>query len=572
MDKSPATRALAALIMVIIVIAVASPVHGVLARPLASKGIPTLRWEGLVGLGGSQWLDTLDPAFATDETSINMVTLVNANLVKILPNGQVGGDLASKVSLSKNHRTYTFILRKNLHFSNGDAITAHDVAWSITRSLLKRTGSPLSSEYLPLIVGAPAALSGKAKRVTGLRVVSDRVIQITISKPVAFFLDTLSYPTADVLDPRILRAKPVNTWLTDTCTGNVGAGPFKFACRNRSSDPGHSSFFAPGTTPSVTLAPNGRYYGPVPRIKLFMPVIATAEVAFDEFQDNEIDVTPVPSIDVQALKHDKGFFSYPTSTVDYLTPNFHTGSALHNIHCRLAVAYALDRPTLDGRVVHGVETPTYQILPASFQGLGYYPAGVHGKSWSPHYNLAKAKAELALCPGGIHHLTIPFPNISSDERNLSDAVVYMLGQAGIGAKAELISADTWYAILASPNGLDNTPIGKLSISYGSWVADYPDPEDFMTLLLRGGQYYNIGYFDDPLYNRIVDKAAITFNRRERAGLYIRAQHIALTQGAWISIGNLHDFELVSVKVHGLTTNPILGLIPKGNNWANISIR
>lgn len=68
------------------------------------------------------------------------------------------------------------------------------------------------------------------------------------------------------------------------------------------------------------------------------------------------------------------------------------------------------------------------------------------------------------------------------------------------------------------------------------MSDYPDPQDYCTLLLRTGCPRDIGQWDDPAYNKLVDVGEITFNTAKRRQIYIRAQHIAVSQAAWIPIG------------------------------------
>lgn len=93
-----------------------------------------------------------------------------------------------------------------------------------------------------------------------------------------------------------------------------------------------------------------------------------------------------------------------------------------------------------------------------------------------------------------------------------------------------------------------------------------------TLLLRPGYSRDIGEFNDPTYNRLVDQGEVEFNRSKSLQLYVKAQHIALSTGAWISVGNANAYARVNPYVHGFVgSEALFGLILKGNEWANVSI-
>lgn len=570
--KKMLTAVVAVLFATTISVSAISPVLAHQARPAALK---TLTWDGLTGTG--TWPATLDPSQITDSISLNVANQVQANLVKLLPNGNPAPDLAQSWTESKNHKAYTFSLRPNLHFADGHKLTASDVKWSITRALLKATGSPVSLLYDGAIAGAAAVNNGSTNQLSGIRVVNARKLVITLSQAIPYFLKTLTYPTADVLDPAVLNGKAPQTYLTETCI-NAGAGQFVYSCRNNKTDPNLSGFYKTGTTPTITLLPNPRYYGPKPHIKVVMPAMADNNTNYRLYKDNfAVDAccgsNTVPSIDLSSNRHSSQFKSFKTSVVDYMTLNEHPDSPFHNLHCRLAVAYAINRTAINNQVLHGLQLSTYQVLPQNL--LGYSKNFISNKSWSPHYDVAKAKAELNQCPKlkSGYQLSITYQHTSSDYDSEYSAVAAMLGAVGIKAQTEPLTFNDWLNVVASPNGLDNTgKTGKVDITENLWIEDYPDPQDYMFNLLHTGANYDIGYFDNKTFNQLVDKADTTFNTAKRASLYIQAEKIALNQGAWIAVGNQGGWALVKPGVTGLTGSAAYGmLVPKNDLWANVSI-
>jgi oligopeptide transport system substrate-binding protein len=517
-------------------------------------GLPTLRWYGLVTASG--WPQTLDPADTNDELSEDVTYLTNAMLVKLRPDGTVIPDLATW-TVSTNHRVYTFTLRSNARFSNGDPVTAQDVKYSYTRALAKATNSPIAISYMGHITGAKKLNDGKTNVLQGVKVLGARKLQITVDRPIAFFLAAMTFPTAEVVDPRIVAGKKPQTYITDTCTGNVGAGPFKYVCLNNSSDV--HSFYPSGQTPSMTLVPNSYYYGPKPHIRIVMRVIANTETSFRVFQANGIDVTSVPTGEIAANRAKAGFLSYPSSQVDYITPDVKT-APFNNIHCRLAVSYAINRDAINKEVLHGAQTSYYDVVPKGM--LGFYPGNNN-----PHYSLTKAKQELAQCPGGIHNVQIPYARFSTDTDNEYAALQAMWQSAGIGITPVAKTVNDWLTIATQPMSKTHT----LIVQNGN-VEDYPDPQDYCTLLLRTGYPRDIGEWDDPAYNKLADEGEVTFNTTKRRQIYMRAQHIAVSQGAWIPIGYQTYYVMTRSWVHGFVgSGSFYELVPRGNNWANVTI-
>jgi oligopeptide transport system substrate-binding protein len=526
------------------------------AKPAVAvhNGMKTLRWDGLEGT--PTWANTLDPAMVTDSISYNIIGMVNAGLVKLLPNGTPGDDLASSIKVSKNKQVYTFHMRSGLKFSNGDAVTASDVAWSLKRALAPKTHSPVGLAYLGHILGAAKYAAGKASSMRGIKVLNNLTIQLKLDSPIAFFLKTLTYPTADVLDPKVVKGHPSQTYITNNCAANVGAGQFMFKCRGKT---GLNSFYPSGATPAMTLVPNPKYWGKKPRINVYMPAIADVQTAYKLFEQGGIDSTPIPSVDIKANKGKPGFSEFPTSAVDYITPN-EQAAPFNNVHCRLAIADAINRSQISA-VLHYAQAPAYAVVPKGM--LGWYKG-----TNSPHYDTTKARQELAQCPGHLSSgITIPFQKTSTDLENEYAVIQGDLQAIGVNATVQGLDFNAWLNIVGQSLQKTHT-----SIVENLWIEDYPDPYDYCTLLLRGGQNYDIGGFNNSKYNSLVDRAAVTQNVGKRASLYIQAQRIALGQAAWIAVTNVKGFTLTNPKVHGLIGAEAFGiLVPKGNDWSNVSI-
>jgi peptide/nickel transport system substrate-binding protein/oligopeptide transport system substrate-binding protein len=549
--------AIAAVVTLVAVMAGLGHTRASTTRSQAHAPSGVLRWYG--NAGSADWVATLDPALVSDSISIYAIDMVNANLVKLdYPSLKVIPDLASRWTVTPNHQVYTFFIRKNARFSNGDDVTAADVKWSITRSLLPATKSPVALTYLPRIVGAAAVAAGKTKNLSGVRVIARKVVQIFLDKPIAYFLGTLSYPTADVLDPKVVAGKASGGYLLNTCSANQGAGQFKFVCLNNST--GKSSFYPSGHSPYMDWVANPYYYGRKPTIRVHAPFYADTEANWRAYQGGDVDVTGVPTADLSTARKLRGFAEAPLLDTDYITPN-QSEQPFNNVHCRLAVAYAIDRVGITTQLLHGTEIPAYDIVPKGL--LGYFGR----ESDVPYYNPLRAKQELSQCPGGIKNVTMTYQNTSADLTHEYDAIRANLAAIGADVTMKPLTFNAWLKVVAQNMNVTKT---QEQITENLWIQDYPDPQDWLEQLLVTGENYDIGNYSNPTYDKLVFEGNVQLNPAARAQLYHKAQVIALQDGAWIAVGQQIAPYVINPRVHGLlaTGNSVQ---PLGNDWANVTV-
>lgn len=217
------------------------------AGTTASRGVPAVARSRSPGPSTHTSLPTLHlaggPPRSLDNLWLGFNELfleVNASLTHILPSGQVAPDLATW-TISKDRLVYTFTNRRNARFSNGHPVTAQHAAFSLERFLTPSLGAD-ALVYFGLIRGAAAFNAGKAKTVSGVKVLGRRTLQITITRPAAYFPMALANYSA-VFDPAVVAGKPFGNpsdqfqtgYLSTTCTANQGAGPFRFVCHDGSS-------------------------------------------------------------------------------------------------------------------------------------------------------------------------------------------------------------------------------------------------------------------------------------------------------------------------------------------------
>ncbi|MBA7691540.1 Periplasmic oligopeptide-binding protein [subsurface metagenome] len=109
-------------------------------------------------------------------------------------------DIADSWQVSDDGRSYTFYLRRDVKFHNGQPVKAGDFKYSWERAADPATGSQTAATYLGDIVGVSEVIAGRASEISGVRVIDDYTLQVTIDTPKAYFLSKLTYTTAFVVD------------------------------------------------------------------------------------------------------------------------------------------------------------------------------------------------------------------------------------------------------------------------------------------------------------------------------------------------------------------------------------
>ncbi len=143
---------------------------------------------------------TLDPAVSGEVTSHEYIMQLFSGLVRLDDNLEPAPDIAREWQISNDGRTYTFYLEHDVRFHDGREVRAEDFKYSWQRACDPDTRSQTAATYLGDIIGVKDVLAGENKEISGVRVIDDYTLQVTIDAPKSYFLSKLTYPTAFVVD------------------------------------------------------------------------------------------------------------------------------------------------------------------------------------------------------------------------------------------------------------------------------------------------------------------------------------------------------------------------------------
>ena len=128
-------------------------------------------------------ITTLDPGKVQDVDLTDVIRNVYEGLVEYDENNKLVPRLAEKWEVKDGGKTYVFTLRKGVRFHNGRELKADDFKWTFERNLNPGLKSPVAVNYLDAIVGVKEFVAGSAKEVSGIKVIDDHTLSITLDKP-----------------------------------------------------------------------------------------------------------------------------------------------------------------------------------------------------------------------------------------------------------------------------------------------------------------------------------------------------------------------------------------------------
>ena len=480
---------------------------------------------------------TLDPHLTTDATSAQIIVEVFGGLVTIDPELNVVSDLAESWDISPDGLVYTFRIRPDATFHNGKPVTAEDVRWSLERATDPLTEAPNVDQYLGDIVGVDAKLQGNALEISGVRVINEHTVEITIDESKSFFLAKMTYPTAFVLDQENIEANP-KSWFREP----NGTGPFKM------------SEYKVGET-LILSRHDGYHLGAAKLAEVEM--ILSGGTSMLMYENDEIDIAGVGLSDLDRLLdpthslNSELLQASPSFSVQYIGLNVDE-PPLDDLNVRKALNLAIDKREIATIVLGDQVVPATGILPPGFPGFN---SSVSGYEFNPE----EAKRLLLTSKYGddlenMPPITITTPGSFGANVSLDMEVILAMWEKNLGIKTEF--QQTEFATF-----LKDLHKGRFQMFDIGWIADYPDPENFLDILFYSDSSNNHTNYNNPDVDALLEQARIERDETMRFSIYNEVEQTILDDAPWIPLWYSGErYLLVKPNVHDFLQTPLI--IPK----------
>ena len=473
---------------------------------------------------------TLDPHITTDATSARIIVEVFGGLVTIDRELHIVPDLAERWDVSDDGRVYVFHLRRDAKFHDGKPVTAQDVQWSLERVTNPLTESPVVDQYLGDIVGVKEKVAGDATSISGVRVIDDHTLEITIDDAKSYFLAKMTYPTGFVLDRENVEADP-RSWFREP----NGTGPFRL------------QEYVVGET--LVLGRNESYHLGPPKLEE-VQFILSGGTSLLMYENDEIHVAGVGLADLDRLSDPSNDLfpelrTAPASfSVNYIGMNVNE-PPLDDVKVRQALNLAIDKEEIASIVLGDLVEPADGILPPNFPG---YDESVQGYQFDP----VRAKQLLEESKYGddldsIPPITITTPGSFGANVSLDMEVILQMWERNLGITAEF--QQTEFATF-----LKDLHKGRFQMFDIGWIADYPDPENFLDILFHSESTNNHTHYSNPEVDDLLMRARVETDTGVRYALYNDAEQMILDDAPWVPLWfdgeskllikpNVHDYLL-----------------------------
>lgn len=410
---------------------------------------------------------TLDPAQARDTESISAIQLLDQPLFTYGATGAITGLLANRWQWSGGGTVLTVHLNPRATFADGTPVMASDVVFSLERLVAAATGSPHAAVLQDLRGYAQLRSGGAAP---GIQAIGARTIVFRLRRPEGFFPEILAMPCTAILEASAVQgaaAANPSWWLAHS----VGSGPYSLGA------------WVAGQ--SLTLDPVSQYWRQGARLSTgtegpFAPV----EFRIISSASQQARLFAAGAVDVLAPADPAAFAPGLPPAGSHLLVRGNDGVAFlgfnttappfNSTRMRLAVAHAINMSAVAAAA--GAEATAGGLVPPGVPG---YDAGLSAYAYDP----AAARALVAAAGPGVNLsvtlLTIAAGGTAQEGANegATQVIAHDLDQVGFQVT---IRQDTWqqyYRDLAA---------GRGNLFEGTWLADYPDPQDFIANLLGPG--------------------------------------------------------------------------------------
>jgi ABC-type transport system substrate-binding protein len=483
----------------------------------------------------------LDPALSYDAPGWQVLYMTNLMLLnypdKPAPEGSrlVPDAAAGFPRVSRDGRTYTFTLKRGLRFSDGSAVTAAAFKRAFERAASPEQASPAIA-FIHDVVGADERNAGRARSVAGVQA-SGLTLTIRLKRANPTFLAEIAMPFFSAVKPSMA---------VDPRGASVypSGGPYKIVSRQVGSQ--------------VVLERNTFYRGNRPAnpdrivittntdVNQSLLQVRAGQVDYDQFG---LPPTAHDDISRQFGVRKTGNGRYFVNTginTTYLALNT-SRPALRKVNLRKAINWAIDRPALLRVAGKYAGKRTDQILPPNL--LGFQEANIYPIKGA---NVARGRQ---LAAGARDNITILYTT-SPVSVARAQILKYNLEQIGLGVTLK----PQPFAVAIRTAG---TKGADFDIFLIAWFADYPDPFDFINVLLDGQNIQdannsNYSYFSSPKYNRMmVDAAKLSGQARYRA--YGKLDVDMMKNAApWAPLSNGNVREFISNRVTNYLFHPVYG--------------
>ena len=502
---------------------------------LASVPTAGVNAETVYHRGNSADPETLDLHKTSTVYESNVLRDVYEGLVIHDAKGKVVPGAADSWTVSPDGKSYTFKLKPNAKWSNGDAVKASDFVYSFRRIMNPETGAKYA-KILYLLANGEKINKGEEKDLTklGASAPDDKTLVLTLDNSAPYFLELLTHQTGLPVHPGSVEKFPKDFTRPENWVSN-GA----YVLRE----------WTPGSHIKVTK--NAAFHDAA-NVKIdtvmFYPTKDTA-AAVRRFEAGELHSNDdIPADQIKALKTKFGdqVRLAPYLGTWYLAVNT-SKAPFSDVRVRQALSMAMDREFIADQIWGNTMVAGYSFVPP---GIGNYgePAYAAYKKLSPIEREDAAKALLKAAGFGAGKPLKVELRYNMTDNNKATVVAIADQWKQIGVETSFINTDAKTHFAHLRDG------GDFDLARAGWIGDYSDPQNFLFLVESDNGGLNYAKYKNPEFDALMKKAGAEVDLAKRAEIMFDAEKIFTRDLPFIPVLYYGSKNLVSSKLEGWHPN------------------
>ncbi|MFD2209838.1 peptide ABC transporter substrate-binding protein [Virgibacillus halophilus] len=451
---------------------------------------------------------SLHPGLATDTTSGAVLNQTFEGLLRMNQDEEVEPAMAEKYDVSDDKKTYTFHLREDAKWSNGDPVTAADFeyAWKWILNP-KNADADYAYQLYPIKGAEDAKENGASMDDVGIEAKDDHTLVVELENPTAYFLDLTTTYTYFPVNEKV--AKDNDKWANDVSDDYVTNGPFLMKSWKHKDE--------------IVLEKNPDYWDAdtVKLENITMYMIDDENTAKQMFDNGELDwlgdpLDAVPLAAIPALKDSGDLNINDKAGVYYYAFNIEE-KPFDNVNIRKAFALSLDRKAIVDNITKGEQKPAMALVPPSI-----FKDNEKGYFKDNDIDEAKKYLEKGLKEEGLKKLPTVKISYNTDEGHQAIAQAAQdMWKENLGVDVKL-SNEEWAVYL------DSMGAGDFQIGRMGWIGDFNDAINFLEIFQsKGGNNYTNWENDD--YKKLLKQTRTEKDEKAREEILHKAEDLFMDE-------------------------------------------
>ena len=460
--------------------------------------------------------ETLDPQKNSASDGSNYIKHLFEGLMKYGWNGEgIVLGAAESYEVSDDALVYTFHIRPDAKWSDGQDLTAEDFVYSMKRLVDPDTAAPYAGDMGKYILnGLDISTGEKSVDELGVKAIDEKTIEITLVQPCAWFLEIMAFPTYYPVRKDVVEANG-DAWTTSPET-LIGNGPYTLESYTMDEE--------------IVMVPNENYYDVDKLVakRICFKLITDPNAKLAAMRAGELDwCDDYPTEELVSVQAEGLFHSEAQLGTYYVNIN-NKVAPFDDVRVRKAFQLAIDPYYLAEQVTQGTYLPATDFVGGGFtqddgSDFGDYETVIDRSDYEANIKKAQELLAEAGYPGGEGFPTVEYcTNVSGVHLPTAEALTYMWKE-NLGVNVEIAQME-WNVFLAARRN------GEHTLARDGWVADYGDPSNLLDLFTSYSGN-NSTFYANPEFDKLMEQAAATTDLAEHFALMHQAEALAVGEEA-----------------------------------------